>query len=71
VTPKTLILDLNTVPGAPKKVEGIAVLNPWTIAVINDNDFGMTDGTGAFDADGRLIDSGIKTTLVTIRLGRP
>ena len=36
--------------------------------VINDNDFGMTDGAGAFDPDGRLVDSGMETTLVQIRL---
>jgi len=27
-----------------------------------------TDGTGAFDANGRLIDSGIATRVVVIRL---
>ena len=41
--PKTLVLDLNTVPGTQKKIEGVAVVNPWTIALINDNDFGMTE----------------------------
>ena len=66
--PKELFLDLNTVSGVPKKIEGVALVNPWTLAVINDNDFGMTDGPGAFDASGNLNDSGIKTTLVTIRL---
>ena len=39
-----------------------------TLAVINDNDFGMTDGPGAFDAAGNLNDSGAETRLVTIRL---
>jgi hypothetical protein len=39
-----------------------------TLVVINDNDFGMTDGPAAFDAGGNLVDSGIETTLVTIRL---
>lgn len=71
LVPKTLLLDLNTVPGTQKKIEGVAVVNPWTIALINDNDFGMTDGPGAFDAAGRLVDSGIKTTLVTVRLAHP
>jgi hypothetical protein len=66
--PKKLFLDLNTISGVPKKIEGVALVNPWTLAVINDNDFGMTDGPGAFDASGNLNDSGIKTTLVTIRL---
>ncbi|GAA1550170.1 esterase-like activity of phytase family protein [Dactylosporangium maewongense] len=71
LVPKTLVIDLNTVPGTQKKIEGVAVLNPWTIALINDNDFGMTDGPAAFDASGRLIDSGIKTTLATVRLAHP
>ncbi|TCO44069.1 phytase-like protein with esterase activity [Kribbella antiqua] len=66
--PKKLFLDLNTISGLPNKIEGVALVNPWTLAVINDNDFGMTDGPGAFDASGNLNDSGIKTTLVTIRL---
>ncbi len=65
---KKLFLDLNTIPGAPKKIEGVALVNPRTLVVINDNDFGMTDGAGAFDAAGNLNDSGIETTLVTIRL---
>ncbi|TCC29402.1 esterase-like activity of phytase family protein [Kribbella speibonae] len=66
--PKTPFLDLNTVKDAPKKIEGVALLPHNTLVVINDNDFGMTDGPDAFDADGNLIDSGIETTLVTIRL---
>jgi len=28
----------------------------------------MTDGPGAFDAQGRLIDSGIETTVTYVRL---
>lgn len=68
--PKKLFLDLNTIPGVPKKIEGVALVDSRTLAVINDNDFGMTDGTGAFDAAGNLNDSNIETTLVTIRLSR-
>ncbi|UJA06653.1 hypothetical protein HGI09_58740 [Streptomyces collinus] len=41
-----------------------------TLALINDNDFGMTDGAGAFDAQGRLVDSGIETTVAYVRLPR-
>jgi hypothetical protein len=65
---KTLFLDLNTVEGAPKKIEGVALLPHDTLVLVNDNDFGMTDGAAAFGADGNLVDSGIETTLVTIRL---
>ncbi|MEU4292066.1 esterase-like activity of phytase family protein [Kribbella sp. NPDC026596] len=68
VLPKKLFIDLNTVPGAPKKIEGVALLPHNTLVVINDNDFGMTDGPTAFDTAGNLVDSNIETTLVTIRL---
>ncbi|WP_061296559.1 esterase-like activity of phytase family protein [Herbidospora cretacea] len=66
--PKTLIADLSKVaPTLPGKVEGLAILDPRTIAVANDNDFGL----GEFGADGRLIDSGVKSRIVTIRLPKP
>ncbi|MFI6675211.1 esterase-like activity of phytase family protein [Kribbella sp. NPDC050470] len=70
VLPKKLFLDLNTIPGVPKKIEGVALVTPHTLAVINDNDFGMTDGPAAFDAAGNLVDSGVETRMVTIRLSR-
>ncbi|MFD5624893.1 esterase-like activity of phytase family protein [Streptomyces sp. NPDC127072] len=65
---KRLVVDLGTVDGVPGKVEGVALVNDRTLALINDNDFGMTDGTGAFDAQGRLVDSGIETTVTYVRL---
>lgn len=68
---KSLALDLSTIEGVPGKVEGVAVPNPWTIAVASDNDFGMSDGPEAFDENGRLVDSGIESKLVTIRLPHP
>ncbi|MFJ9244059.1 esterase-like activity of phytase family protein [Streptomyces sp. NPDC101776] len=68
VLAKKLVVDLGTVSGVPQKIEGIARVDHDTLALINDNDFGMTDGAGAFDAQGRLVDSGIKTTLVYLRL---
>ncbi|MFF4778461.1 esterase-like activity of phytase family protein [Microtetraspora fusca] len=70
ITPvaKSLVLEPNTVvPGLPGKIEGVAVLDRRTIALANDNDFGLGD----FDADGRLIDSGVPNRLVVIRLPRP
>lgn len=42
-----------------------------SLALINDNDFGMTDGAEAFDADGRLVDSGIETSVTLLKLPRP
>ncbi|MFD5796722.1 esterase-like activity of phytase family protein [Streptomyces diastatochromogenes] len=68
VLSKRLAVDLGKVSGVPGKIEGIARVDHDTLALINDNDFGMTDGAGAFDAQGRLVDSGIKTTLTYVRL---
>lgn len=67
---KSLVADFGTVAGVPGKVEGIAVVGRDTLALINDNDFGMTDGPGAFDAQGRLVDSGIETTITYVWLPR-
>lgn len=47
------VVDLiQTIPGYPHdKVEGLAVLDNFTIAVSNDDDFGVTDdGAGNFIA---------------------
>ncbi|MEU9336191.1 esterase-like activity of phytase family protein [Streptomyces sp. NPDC048290] len=67
---KRLVADFGTVEGVPGKIEGIALVDDRTLALINDNDFGMTDGTGAFDAQGRLVDSGIETQVTYVRLPR-
>ncbi|MEV6804605.1 esterase-like activity of phytase family protein [Streptomyces sp. NPDC051132] len=68
VLPKRLLVDLGKVAGVPGKIEGIARVDHDTLALVNDNDFGMTDGAGAFDAQGRLVDSGVRTTVVYVRL---
>ncbi|MFF3914312.1 esterase-like activity of phytase family protein [Streptomyces sp. NPDC001852] len=68
VLAKRLVVDLNKVDGVQHKIEGIARVDRDTLALINDNDFGMTDGAGAFDAQGRLVDSGIKTIVTHVRL---
>ncbi|MET7692950.1 esterase-like activity of phytase family protein [Streptomyces sp. NPDC005483] len=65
---KKLVVDLGTVAGVPGKIEGVARVDHDTLALINDNDFGMTDGSGAFDAAGRLVDSGVETTVTYVRL---
>ncbi|MGW2823747.1 esterase-like activity of phytase family protein [Streptomyces sp. NPDC001443] len=70
VPAKRLVVDLGEVAGVPGKIEGVARVDHDTLALINDNDFGMTDGAGAFDAQGRLVDSGIKTTVTYVRLPR-
>lgn len=38
---KTLILSSDTVEGLPKKVEGVAVMSPTELIVLNDSDFGI------------------------------
>ncbi|MFF8864245.1 esterase-like activity of phytase family protein [Streptomyces sp. NPDC015139] len=68
VLAKRLVVDLGKVAGVPGKIEGIARVDRDTLALVNDNDFGMTDGAGAFDAQGRLVDSGIRTTVTYVRL---
>lgn len=65
---KRLVVDLGKVAGVPGKIEGIVRVDDDTLALINDNDFGMTDGPGAFDARGRLVDSGVETTVTYVRL---
>ncbi|MDH6552987.1 esterase-like activity of phytase family protein [Streptomyces sp. SAI-041] len=70
VPAKKLVVDLGTVAGVPGKIEGVARVDDDTLALINDNDFGMTDGTGAFDTEGRLVDSGVETTVTYVRLPR-
>ncbi|SES45799.1 Esterase-like activity of phytase [Streptomyces sp. yr375] len=70
VLSKRLVVDLGTVAGVPGKIEGVARVDHDTLALVNDNDFGMTDGAGAFDAQGRLVDSGIETTVTYVRLPR-
>ncbi|MEU3503070.1 esterase-like activity of phytase family protein, partial [Streptomyces hundungensis] len=67
---KRLVVDLAKVPGVPGKIEGVALAGPGTLALINDNDFGMTDGPGAFDPSGLIVDSGVRTKLVYLQLPR-
>ncbi|MET9251148.1 esterase-like activity of phytase family protein [Nonomuraea sp. NPDC003709] len=67
VAAKSLTVDLAAIDGLPGKIEGVAVLDPRTIAIANDNDFGV----GTFDANGRLVDTGIPSRILTIRLPRP
>ncbi|OBV40966.1 esterase-like activity of phytase family protein [Janthinobacterium psychrotolerans] len=47
---KTLLLDLNAIGWAAEKAEGLTLIDGSTIALANDNDFGMK--TKVFDAAG-------------------
>ena len=66
---KKLLLDLTAaVPDAPTKIEGVAVRDPSTVAVANDDDFGMRDGPDAFDASGRQNATGVPSRLLVLHL---
>ncbi len=67
VLPKTLAVDLSKLPGIPKKVEGIAVIDARTIAISNDNDFDV----GEFDEAGNNHGAGVKSLICVIRLASP
>jgi hypothetical protein len=38
---KTLVLDSDITPGLPSKIEGVAIMSPTELMIINDNDFGI------------------------------
>ena len=70
VLPKTLVIELDSADGFPKKIEGLAVIDGRTIAIANDNDFGV----GTFNKSGggcTLIDTGRRRTIEIIRLDKP
>lgn len=51
---KTVLLDLNAAGWRAEKAEGLAVVDGQTLALINDNDFGLR--TSLVDAAGHLIE---------------
>ena len=65
--PKTLVVDLHGLSGMPAKLEGIALVDPLTLAVANDNDFDI----GKFDKNGNNVGKGEKSQLLTITLTGP
>jgi hypothetical protein len=73
--PKELVVTLDsTVPihgqAIPRKIEGLTVLDNKTIAIANDNDFGV----GTFTVNGAscvLNDTGIESQIIVIRLDEP
>ncbi len=70
-TPKTLVVNLAALPGIPNKIEGIALVRPDVLAIVNDNDFGLVDNA-TFDASGRLSnDTRVKSQLLYIQLASP
>jgi len=67
VLPKTLVVDLGRLPDIPQKLEGLAVMNRFTIAVANDNDFDL----GSLDARGNNVGLGMPSQVIGIRLDHP
>jgi hypothetical protein len=61
---KTLAVDLAKLGFSPDKFEGLALVDPTTIAVVNDNDFGVS----AIDSKGNVVKSGAMPRLVVIRV---
>lgn len=59
---KTLLVDLAALPDVPEKIEGVAVVDDQTVAVVNDNDFAL----GEFDASGRHEGTGEESRLLVI-----
>jgi hypothetical protein len=64
---KTLILNAGALEGMVKKIEGMALIDPQTLAFSNDNDFSFEQ----LDAAGNVIDNGTLTRIVVVRLTRP
>jgi hypothetical protein len=68
VLPKSAVVDLSSLEGMPRKIEGLAVVNPEILAVANDNDFGLVDET-RFDLAGNLSnDTGATSKVVYVKL---
>ena len=64
-------MNLAALPGIPNKIEGIALVRPDVLAIVNDNDFGLVDNA-TFDAAGRLSnDTRVKSQLLYIQLPGP
>lgn len=64
---KTLLVDLEALPDMPDKIEGVAVVDTETVAVINDNDFDI----GTFDESGRNVGEGKQSRLLLIETAMP
>lgn len=64
---RTLVADLTAILELPEKTEGIAILNPTTVAIANDNDFDLGD----FDAQGHNMGESLKSQILTVRLPQP
>lgn len=64
---KSTVVNLAELGYRPEKLEGLALVDPWTVAAINDNDFGIA----SIDERRRVTRSGVTSRLVQIRLPEP
>lgn len=64
---KTMAVDLAKLGFSPDKFEGLAMIDSTTIAVVNDNDFGVS----AIDSKGNVVKSGAMPRLVVVRVPEP
>jgi hypothetical protein len=64
---KTMVVDLARLGFSPDKFEGLAIVDSTTIAVVNDNDFGVS----AIDSRGRVVRGGSAPRLVVVRVPEP
>lgn len=69
--PKTLVATFDSTGGFPQKIEGMTVLNGDTLAIANDNDFGVGSFTGLGAACALTGDSGIESQIRVVKLPRP
>ena len=64
---KTMAVDLAKLGFSPDKFEGLAMIDSTTIAVVNDNDFGVS----AIDSKGNVVKGGAMPRLVVVRVPQP
>jgi hypothetical protein len=67
VARKSMAVDLAKLGFRPDKFEGLALIDSTTIAVVNDNDFGVQ----SIDTRGRVVRQGQPPRLVVIRVPEP
>ncbi|MCC7368619.1 MAG: esterase-like activity of phytase family protein [Chloroflexi bacterium] len=64
---KSMVVDLARLGFSPDKFEGLAFIDPTTLAVVNDNDFGVS----AIDSRGKVVREGQAPRLVIVRVPEP
>ena len=67
--PKTLLLDLSQFEEMLEKIEGIAIIDRNTIAVVNDNDFDSEESK--YDEQGNNVSKGKVTKILVLSLDKP